>query len=436
MSDNKSTAEALKVVWPIEFMARAATFTSTALGLVTALACGAPAHAAEPPMWQRPLPGTAAILGDDGGGEDMETMCDTAEHWREWLDATVPSAVDGCARYSRGLPVVIDGDGVVFDRAVDAPSSATTGLPLVKIHIPSKHVSGYVQMLGGIHPIIPAGTLVYLAAAGTDTLRLASAPDVGLDSGPDIGKQATAKVLRYDPSTGDRSLYVKLLDGPQAGKRGWVFDLAATGADGKPVGMFAGSVVDISPRQTPPAAPPVGAPDQRHEWSGQNGWEIVFAKIAGGQAEGDCSLTWNSGEDTQDHILLWVWNNAINLSVSFIGTAAPGSKPGPVAGLLHVQVSIDGRVVTERPFVDSIVRTPDHGLLMVAEAMPVAWDNNDPGRDNRLQTEQIFDLLRGGRTLTIKADGQTFTESLAGVGSALDLFGKCINYHDRKIQSR
>jgi hypothetical protein len=32
------------------------------------------------PTWKKPLPGTAAILGDDGGGESEATLCDTASH--------------------------------------------------------------------------------------------------------------------------------------------------------------------------------------------------------------------------------------------------------------------------------------------------------------------------------------------------------------------
>ena len=35
-------------------------------------------------------------------------------------------------------------------------------LPLVKIRIPVKRVEGYVQMLGGIRPVIPPGAIVHL----------------------------------------------------------------------------------------------------------------------------------------------------------------------------------------------------------------------------------------------------------------------------------
>ena len=146
---------------------------SAVIGLVAAIGFPWPAVAGDAPAWRQPLPGTAAILGDDGGGEDQATVCDTIAHWRAMLAAPFPDAADGCARYPRGLAVVIE--GVAFDPASDTIPSTTMGLPLVNIRIPAKRVQGYVEMAGGIHPVIPPGMLVHLKA--DSTIRLAPAQE-------------------------------------------------------------------------------------------------------------------------------------------------------------------------------------------------------------------------------------------------------------------
>ena len=256
---------------------------SAVIGLVAAIGFPWPAVAGDAPAWRQPLPGTAAILGDDGGGEDQATVCDTIAHWRAMLAAPFPDAADGCARYPRGLAVVIE--GVAFDPASDTIPSTTMGLPLVNIRIPAKRVQGYVEMAGGIHPVIPPGMLVHLKA--DSTIRLAPAQDFEMDDGPDLGGQATAKVLRYDPSTGERDLYVTVLDGSLAGQFGWVFSSEAHGDDGKPIDMFAGSVIEV-PRRAPPTAAPA-TPQETREWQGEKGWEIIFAQMPG-LSSAECSL--------------------------------------------------------------------------------------------------------------------------------------------------
>ncbi|MGD0106392.1 MAG: hypothetical protein ABSC06_20490 [Rhodopila sp.] len=105
---------------------------SIVIGLAAALASG-PAIARDAPAWQQPLPGTAAILGDDGGGEDHATVCDTIAHWRAWLAAPFPDAADGCARYPHGLSVVIE--AVAFDQ-VRIPTKAATYSNLIAATIP------------------------------------------------------------------------------------------------------------------------------------------------------------------------------------------------------------------------------------------------------------------------------------------------------------
>lgn len=221
------------------------------VGLIIALTLALPcsrsaADGDHVPIWRKPLPGTAAFLGDDGGGEEMATICDTAAHFREWIDSGQPP---GCKQFSRGLPVVIE--GVVHDPAKDTAPGSTNWYPLVKIKIPSKRFVGYLQLLGGIHPVIPEGTRVHFTKIGYAPLQLAPSQHAAPDSGPDLGEQVTAKVLQYDPSTGDRDIYVTIMDGVFAGQSGWMFAFEADGADGQSINIFAEALL-----KAPPPPPP------------------------------------------------------------------------------------------------------------------------------------------------------------------------------------
>jgi hypothetical protein len=199
------------------------------------------ADSSDVPAWNEPLPGTAAFLGDDGGGANTATVCDSDAHFEEWVNGGSPP---GCVSFPRGLGVIIE--GIVLDPPGTSPTD-TTIYPLVRIRIPSEDFTGYVQLLGGIHPMIPGGTIIHLQQSGSGTLELASSQDADEDSGLNLGDHATAEVLRYDPSTEYRNLYVKILDGNSAGSRGWVFTLDGNGADGDPLDAFAGAVIDGHP---------------------------------------------------------------------------------------------------------------------------------------------------------------------------------------------
>jgi hypothetical protein len=384
----------------------------------------APAYATDAPAWKQPLSGTAATLGDDGGGEDQATVCDTVEHWRAWLSSPYPDAADGCARYPRGLPVVVED--------VEGGQDVVGGqdLPLVKIRIPVKRVQGYVQMLGGIHPVIPPGAIVHLKSGSNSTIRLAPTPDAGDDEGADIGGPTTAKVLRYTASpTGDRDLYVTVLNGSLAGQSGWVSSYDGVhGDDGAPIDNFAGSVIDAPRRQAAADAAP--APSGPREWKGANGWQVSYVSIPGRKQFG-CVMTWspNQGVNT----MLWVWDDTM-LEVGFMGAATSelAQRLGvgrPAVG--EARITVDSKILFTRPAISvlgAVVDLPSLGRTLVIEPVFVSWDTNNEGHDTGLETAAIFDRLRSGRVLSATVYGQNYQENLTGVGSALDLFPKGINY--------
>lgn len=197
-----------------------------------------------PPLWTMPVPGTAAFLGENGGRPGIATVCDTAAKFRARDRGEHPA---GCKRFPHGLVVVID--GLRYD-----PGSLFAGgnsMPLVKIHIPSRRFTGYVALENGIHPRILPGTVMRVQTTGDLTFRLASSQEALSGAGPKL-RHATIKVLRQDPATGYRDLYIMVTSGKDAGKRGWLFSQLVNGSDGIPVNQFMYAI--LSPHESIPSA--------------------------------------------------------------------------------------------------------------------------------------------------------------------------------------
>jgi len=189
--------------------------------------------------WKEALPGTAATLGDDGGGGDLATVCDT-EHHAKAVDGR--KRIAGCRTFKHGRHVTIE----------QVPDE-TSGF--VKIEISSNGFVGFVR-LAEIYPIVPLGTIMHLKQQGDASLMLAPSYAADLDSGINLGQQATAKVVRFEPTySGNRQFYVTILDGKYAGSSGWVFDLYVNGDDGEPLDMFSTKTALTETQSSAPATP-------------------------------------------------------------------------------------------------------------------------------------------------------------------------------------
>ena len=170
------------------------------------------------PSWMVPSPGTAALINEFS--KDFTTFCDTADHYRAWLHY---EPAEGCRELHIGQPVVIE--GLVYDPAKDAVpfERATLGIPLARIAVSSKGVTGYLD-LRVLAPVLPKGTTIQLTGRASKVIRLAPSQNANLDEGLDLGKQTTAQVIRFLPST-TRDLYVEMTSGPRKGRTGWVFSV-------------------------------------------------------------------------------------------------------------------------------------------------------------------------------------------------------------------
>jgi hypothetical protein len=179
---------------------------------------GLQADESQVPTWKKALPGTHAFLGDDGGGVNTATVCDTADRYRDWLKSESPP---GCQTFQHDLEVVIE--IVLLDAVKD--TVASTWLPLVKINIPSRNFTGYTT-LHGLHPRVPAGTKIHFTSTKDDSERLYKTVNMDEKDSLDLGPEGSATVLSYDPTDDDKlELYVRIDDGPHKGEKGWMLSL-------------------------------------------------------------------------------------------------------------------------------------------------------------------------------------------------------------------
>jgi hypothetical protein len=192
--------------------------------------------------WKKPSAGTHAFLGDDGGGVNTKTVCDTADRYRDWLKM---ESAPGCPTFEHDLPILIE--FVLLDAVKDTVGS--TWLPLVKFHIPSRNFTGYSQLLG-VHPIVPVGTKIHFTREGNARLQLYKTANVSQNESFDLGDKVSATVLSSDPTQDDKwDLYVNIDDGPYAGRKGWMLGQGATTDDGKPMDQFDQAVIENKPRR-------------------------------------------------------------------------------------------------------------------------------------------------------------------------------------------
>jgi hypothetical protein len=193
------------------------------------------------PLWKKAVPGAEAYLGDDGGGVDTITVCDTVDRYRNWLNQEHPS---GCQTFQSGLRATIE--VVIFDPVKDVIRTPTQmiGYRLAKVHIPARNFIGYLR-LDGLHPLIPAGTIVHGKRTGNEKLSLYSGPTIkNHDDGLNLGDEFSAKVITYDPTKDDQwDLHVLLLDGKYAGKSGWMLGDFLVDSRGELVDQFSKAVV-------------------------------------------------------------------------------------------------------------------------------------------------------------------------------------------------
>jgi hypothetical protein len=86
---------------------------------------------------------------------------------------------------------------------------------------------------------------------GNENLNLAPRQDSDFNVGPDLGGSVTVKILHYYPDTGNRPLYVTVLDGQHAGQNGWMFASDGETKDGASLSNLSYDFTTPAPTQDP-----------------------------------------------------------------------------------------------------------------------------------------------------------------------------------------
>ena len=175
-------------------------------------------------IWDRLHVGLRVYTGDDGGDATTQTICSTLSLY---LATFYESNTPRCKHIKRGQPATVE--AIIASKASDA--DAGSGAPHVELRATDATWSGFTTVIP-LQPAIPIGTVLVMKKEGNATLNLAPRQGSDLNAGPDLGDKVTVKVLHYYPKTGDRSLYVTVLDGNRAGQNGWMFANDAETPDG------------------------------------------------------------------------------------------------------------------------------------------------------------------------------------------------------------
>ena len=194
--------------------------------------------------WSEARSGVRVYTGDDGGNATTLSVCSTLASLRAFMSGD--SSAD-CSHKKRGLLAVIE---QVIPAKSDTDSGSFAGAPNVEIRAADGSWSGYTTVVS-LQPVVPLGTVVVMKRTGNETLNLAPRQGSDLNAGPNLGDKVTVKVLHYYPDTGDRPLYVNVLDGTHVGQNGWMFAMDGETLDGKAVGNLDYNIATPAPTADP-----------------------------------------------------------------------------------------------------------------------------------------------------------------------------------------
>lgn len=194
--------------------------------------------------WDKLRVGLKVYTGDDGGDATTQTVCSTLA---EYLGSIDDSNKPHCLHLKRGRPAIVE--AIIPSRESDADSAFCA--PHVELRGTESSWSGYTTVIP-LQPAIPVGTALIMKKEGNATINLAPRQSSDLNAGPDVGDKVRVKVLHYFPDTGDRSLYVTVLDGDHAGQNGWMFANEAKTPDG-----YSGFTLTYTIPSPPPTIDPM-----------------------------------------------------------------------------------------------------------------------------------------------------------------------------------
>jgi hypothetical protein len=208
------------------------------------IATRAPATPIPSSEWLRLRVGVKVYVGDDGADMTTQTICSTLAAYLATINNKDAAQ---CLHVKRGSPAIVE--TIIPSKSSDA--DAAFGAPHVQIRSADGSWAGFTSALL-LQPVIPLGTTIVMQTLSDDVkVNLAPRQDSEIDSGPTLDRDVTVKLLRYYPDTGDRPLYVTVLDGEHAGQKGWIDALSGKTTDGVSISVLDFDVATPEPTTDP-----------------------------------------------------------------------------------------------------------------------------------------------------------------------------------------
>lgn len=192
---------------------------------------GTVAHAPQPevggtPSWLVLRKGLALYTGYDGGDSKTDTLCATSGDYNAYVGGDSNAK---CGKHPPGIPIH------VVDIKNDYEADGKTNIPLIRVAADNGSFRGWSDSLIGIQLRIPVGTVLVteLHPPNDARSRIWHGCDDDYSAGTDLEPGSRVQVIKDDPSEPySATLYVKVLTGSDARKRGWMLDngLNTTGA--------------------------------------------------------------------------------------------------------------------------------------------------------------------------------------------------------------
>jgi hypothetical protein len=179
------------------------------------------------PAWARLQVGQKVYTGYDGGDATSVTMCVSVDEYLKWANGDMAAH---CTKHKPGLVATIT--SVKDDYSI---GDGTFNSPIVGLRSADGSWAGYTSTGLSAVPIIPPGSILRTskikgAASLTDTRDG--------DAGVHLAPGTRVEVVRMDPrEPQNATLFVRVLDGTQKGRTGWLLDMDTELLNGDMTGL-------------------------------------------------------------------------------------------------------------------------------------------------------------------------------------------------------
>lgn len=179
------------------------------------------------PSWLKIKRGAKLFTGYDGGDATTVTVCGTRSAYKD----NASGGETKCTSRKPGIRI-----HVISSSDDYSLGDGTTNTPVLQIAADDGSWSGYTGSLLQVQPRIPPGTKVKTEQHTNAPTRIWNHKGDAYQDGIELEGGTTLEILRQDPTDPQNSdLYVTVVTGRYAGKRGWTLSSGLEVLDGSPM---------------------------------------------------------------------------------------------------------------------------------------------------------------------------------------------------------